>query len=819
MPTLSFDVLWRDHGASRGLRGLSGDADKAHTSFGKFSSMADKGLIGAARAAARFATVGVAALVGAGAAATAYGLKVASSNEQARISFTTMLGSAAKADKFLRELQRFAATTPFEFPELQKAASSLISVGVNAEDVLPIMRTLGDVTSGMGTGAEGVDRATRALQQMQAAGRITAEDLNQLRDAGIPLSAIFDAIGQKTGKSAEEIAKMSRTGKLGRVELNALMDALESGRGFEKFNGLMEQQSQSLAGMWSTLKDTFGQGLAQAITPAIPIIKRAMDSASAQLNRLSKWVDANQATITSGMFDIADGFLIGAEAAVDFAASAVRGFGHLQIAAAQGIESVVGFVEAMAKIPGTGALWQIAAHNMRRGTEQTARSLREGGEDALRFGTKMDTASKKVDGTRASLLRLRNQQVLKAEAHDTTVRFGREMDQVGNKIKLTERELRTFNVTSNTGTARQRAFRAQLNDARDALVAQYRAADRAGAKSGELNRITSTARERFRAAALAMGFSKREADKLADSLSDVRGRASRVPRTVSVKIKYDTWVDEQNARLVQRAGRFAVQMSAGGSRADLARSPATMRFLSSGSNLPNGFGGPAGSLFTATERSGRRAVQDRATDAVQRALGPAADRWAQSSGPYGQVTDGGAGRAAGIREGMRWASGGGTYPGHHPSMSKAWDFMISSTAAGNQIAGHLWANRARLRLWYLIWNRRIISMTRPGSGWLPYFDGMSSNPNRAHTNHVHASWYANGTRSARQGLAVVGEHGPELVNFRGGERVSAVSTARPSGGSSVTYIINAPHYVGDKNDLKKALVDLDRQGALQVIKR
>ena len=39
------------------------------------------------------------------------------------------------------------------------------------------MTSLGNATSGMGTGSEGVQRATVALQQMAAAGRITGEDL------------------------------------------------------------------------------------------------------------------------------------------------------------------------------------------------------------------------------------------------------------------------------------------------------------------------------------------------------------------------------------------------------------------------------------------------------------------------------------------------------------------------------------------------------------------------------------------------------------------------------------------------------------------
>jgi tape measure domain-containing protein len=233
------------------------------------------------------AKVGAVGLAGIGAAAAGFGIKIAGQNEQAQISFETMLGSAEKAQSFLTDMKKFAATTPFEFPELQEAASSLISVGVDSSKVLPIMKNLGDVTSGMGTGAEGVKRATVALQQMSAAGRITGEDLNQLRDAGVP---VFDLLAAATGKSKEELAGMAQSGKLGKAELDALMVALESGKGLERFSGLMEKQSQSLTGMISTLKDTVGQGLADAIAPAMPAIKDALGGLSGSLGEAMKTV-------------------------------------------------------------------------------------------------------------------------------------------------------------------------------------------------------------------------------------------------------------------------------------------------------------------------------------------------------------------------------------------------------------------------------------------------------------------------------------------------------------------------------------------------
>lgn len=92
----------------------------------------------------------------------------------------------------------------------------------------------------------------------------------------------------------------------------------------------------------------------------------------------------------------------------------------------------------------------------------------------------------------------------------------------------------------------------------------------------------------------------------------------------------------------------------------------------------------------------------------------------------------------------------GTYPGHDPSESLATDAMIPSwqTPAGKKIGDNL-ANylanvdtAKRLGVWYVVWDGRIWSMTRPSAGWLPYFDRNSSDPSRSHKNHVHVSFYA-----------------------------------------------------------------------------
>lgn len=83
----------------------------------------------------------------------------------------------------------------------------------------------------------------------------------------------------------------------------------------------------------------------------------------------------------------------------------------------------------------------------------------------------------------------------------------------------------------------------------------------------------------------------------------------------------------------------------------------------------------------------------------------------------------------------------------------ALDFMIDNipngTAVGGQLANYLWTNRDRLGITYVIWNRRIISVSRQREGWRRY-SGASP-----HTDHVHGSFEAVHTyRTSDQDAAV-----------------------------------------------------------------
>lgn len=233
-----------------------------------------KGKALALASAIKTAAIGIATAVAAAAVAVAgFGIKAAADNQVAAISFEVLLGSAKKAKDFLDKLKAFAAATPFDLPTLKDAASRLLAVGVATKDVIPLMTRLGDATAGMGTGADGINRAVYALQQMRQAGKVSLEDINQLTDAGIPA---LDALAAHFKTTVSEIRKRITAGK---ITADDLFGAIQRGEGpaFQRLKGMMDKQSATLTGVWSTFKDNTQQALADAFQPAIPALTNVVN--------------------------------------------------------------------------------------------------------------------------------------------------------------------------------------------------------------------------------------------------------------------------------------------------------------------------------------------------------------------------------------------------------------------------------------------------------------------------------------------------------------------------------------------------------------
>lgn len=239
--------------AKGGLRSLAGEADAA---TGKFNAMT----VAVGTVVGNLATSAITKMGQFASSIVTTGIGFDNMKQQADIAFTTMLGSGEKAKSFLDKLQAFAAKTPFEFPDLLTGAQRMLAMGFEADEVLPTLTAIGDAVAGMGGGAAQIDQVTRALGQMQAKGKASAEEMLQLTEAGIPAwQFLADAIGTDVAGAMDKVSK-------GAVSADVVIGAVVDGMN-KKFGGMMEQQSKTFGGLWSTIKDTFTQISGQVMTP------------------------------------------------------------------------------------------------------------------------------------------------------------------------------------------------------------------------------------------------------------------------------------------------------------------------------------------------------------------------------------------------------------------------------------------------------------------------------------------------------------------------------------------------------------------------
>lgn len=265
--TLRVRIVGDDKDLKKSLRG-------AGSSIGLFA----KGALAAGTALAGLATAGA-----------VLGVKTAADLEQAGIAFETLLGSGKKAQKFLKGLTAFAEKTPFELPGLIAASRQLIGVGASAKTVIPTLTAWGDAAGALGLKQEAFERVMIAVTQSMSKGKVQAEELMQITEAGIP---IYPLLAKAMGKTVPEIQKLGSEGKLLAEDI---FPALEKQMG-KDYGGTMAKQSKTLTGLWSTFMDTINIGLATAVGPMMDTFKGALAGAigvaSAAFEKLPGAVEA-----------------------------------------------------------------------------------------------------------------------------------------------------------------------------------------------------------------------------------------------------------------------------------------------------------------------------------------------------------------------------------------------------------------------------------------------------------------------------------------------------------------------------------------------
>ena len=244
--------------------GLAGLGKGGAVALGKGFSLAGTAL----KASIGAAMAGGAAALGVGVKA----VNAAADFEQTKVAFTTLIGDAAKAEETLARLRKLGAETPFEFPELADAGRKLIAFGEGGDTVPETLRRIGDVSAGV---QAPINEIAELYGKARVQGRLFAEDINQLTGRGIP---IIQELAKQFGVNDSQVKKLVESRQIGFPAIEQAFVSMTSQGG--RFAGMMEAQSRTTKGLFSTLHDTINEvflALGQPVNDAIrPLVEQAI---------------------------------------------------------------------------------------------------------------------------------------------------------------------------------------------------------------------------------------------------------------------------------------------------------------------------------------------------------------------------------------------------------------------------------------------------------------------------------------------------------------------------------------------------------------
>lgn len=156
-------------------------------------------------------------------------------------------GDLKKAQKELAWIKDFAKTTPLELQGVTESFIQMKAMGLDPMD--GTMRKLVDTASFLGGTQEEMRRLILAVGQAWAKEKLQGEEVRQMTELGIP---VWQLLSKVTGKNTKELMKLSEAGKLGRKEIQLLINALGT-----EFRGGAENLAGTTQGIISNLRDAW----------------------------------------------------------------------------------------------------------------------------------------------------------------------------------------------------------------------------------------------------------------------------------------------------------------------------------------------------------------------------------------------------------------------------------------------------------------------------------------------------------------------------------------------------------------------------------
>lgn len=186
---------------------------------------------------------------------------------------TTVMGSSEKAVEMLKWAESFAASTPFEIPDIMEATTILETYGISAKNTLG---SIGDMASITGK---------PLMQAVEAIADAQTGELERLKEFGITKDMLI--------QKAADMGKKEIVNAKGQVtDMKGLNEALITLMN-DRYKGGMEVASKSFKGMVSNVQDSVGTIMRELGKPVFEKFKSGLQTVVPLMSGITSFIKAD----------------------------------------------------------------------------------------------------------------------------------------------------------------------------------------------------------------------------------------------------------------------------------------------------------------------------------------------------------------------------------------------------------------------------------------------------------------------------------------------------------------------------------------------
>jgi tape measure domain-containing protein len=285
-------------------------------------------------------------------------IKAQAFKEDTLLGLEIILQSREKANAVLADAMKFAAKTPFTTTQVMGWTKDLLVGGFNPKEAEMLMTVAGDFGALKGDD-EYVQRVIFHLTKLNAVGRLTGETMMQLGEAGLPVGKVYESLAKHFGTTVQGVRQMQEAGRIDSgTGINAIVDAIAGLQG-GTIGTVLNKRSQSLSGLWSTLKSrpdelfmSVGGGGMDRMKGALQTMADAFDPSSAAGQRITASLTRLSDTVTRLFIEplSGPGGAQRVEKAISSVITVVEGLAYIFT----GLGTVLGWVWSFLELMGEG---------------------------------------------------------------------------------------------------------------------------------------------------------------------------------------------------------------------------------------------------------------------------------------------------------------------------------------------------------------------------------------------------------------------------------------------------------------------------------